>query len=473
MPESRPHILIAGGGISGLSAALELQDRGATVTLAEAGNRFGGPLYTEQIDDYQVDTGPDSFLSSKPDGIALIERLGLQDRMINTRPDGGGTFILRKGRLVPLPEGITLLVPTQFRAVATTPLLTPLGKLRLLMDYVLPKKTSGPEESVGDFVKRRMGRQAFEQLAEPLLSGIYAGDAAKLSLQSTFPRLLDVEQQYGGIIKGAIAQRKAAKQRATSPTAPRYSPFVSLEGGLGELIARLVDELEPSDIRCNRALTSIAPDGNGYQVTLSDGTVLTVDGVILATPAPASADLVEHLIPPLATTLREIPYVSSATVSMAFRQSDVEGKQGGRGFVIPRVEGRKLTAVTWSSNKFAGRIPDDIALLRGFVGRAGQEETAFLAEDELIALVRSELATITGITAEPVMAKSFRWHRALPQYNIGHKDRLDRIERTLAGHPRLVVTGSAYRGVGIPDCIGNARREAAALLERINQIASP
>lgn len=473
MSDSRPHILIAGGGISGLSAALELQDRGATVTLVEAGSRFGGPLHTEQIDDYQVDTGPDSFLSSKPDGIALIERLGLQDRVINTRPDGGGTFILRKGRLVPLPEGITLLVPTQFRAVATTPLLTPLGKLRLLLDYVLPARTSGPEESVGDFVKRRMGRQAFEQLAEPLLSGIYAGDAAKLSLQSTFPRLLDVEQQYGGIIKGAIAQRKAAKQRSTSPTAPRYSPFVSLEGGLGELIDRLVAELEPSDIRLDTALTSMEPAAEGYLATLSDGTSLTVNGVILATPAAASADLIEQLIPPLATTLREIPYVSSATVSMAFRQSDVEGKQGGRGFVIPRVEGRKLTAMTWSSNKFAGRVPDGIALLRGFVGRAGQEETAFLPEEELIRLVRSELATITGITAEPVMAKSFRWHRTLPQYNIGHKDRLERIERTLSSHPRLAVTGSAYRGVGIPDCIGNARREATALLERINQPVSP
>lgn len=469
MTDLHPHILIAGGGISGLSAALELQDRGATVTLVEAGNRFGGPLYTQQIDEYQIDTGPDSFLSSKPDGIKLIERLGIENRVINTRPDGGGTFILRKGRLVPLPEGITLLVPTQFKAVATTSLLTPLGKARLLLDYVIPAKKSGPEESVGDFVKRRMGRQAFEQLAEPLLSGIYAGDAAKLSLQSTFPRLLDVEQQYGGIIKGAIAQRKAAKQRAASPTAPRYTPFVSLEGGLGELIDRLLEELAPSDIRRNTALTGIEPDGDGYKATLSDGSTIPVDGLILATPAPATADLVEQLIPAMATTLREIPYVSSATVSMAFRQSDVEGKQGGRGFVIPRVEGRKLTAVTWSSSKFAGRVPDGIALLRGFVGRAGQEETAFLPDDELIALVRNELAEITGITAQPLMAKAFRWHRALPQYNIGHKDRLGRIERTIADHPRLSVTGSAYRGIGIPDCIGNARREAAALLERIRK----
>lgn len=467
MAEQRPHILVAGGGISGLSAALELQDQGAAVTLVEAGSRFGGPLHTEIIDGCQVDTGPDSFLSSKPDGIKLIERLGLQDRVINTRPDGGGTFILRKGRLVPLPEGITLLVPTQFKAVATTPLLTPLGKLRLLMDYVIPAKKSGGDESVGDFVKRRMGRQAFEQLAEPLLSGIYAGDASKLSVQSTFPRLMDVERQYGGIIKGAIAQRKAARQRTGSP-APRYSPFVSLQGGLGELIDRLLVELEPSDIRRETALSAIEPENNGYRVTLSDGSNLFVDGVILATPAPATANLVEPLIPDLATTLREIPYVSSATVSMAFRQAEIEGRQGGRGFVIPRVEGRKLTAVTWSSNKFAGRVPEGIALLRGFVGRAGQEETAFLPEDELIDLVRSELARITGITAEPIMAKSFRWHNALPQYNIGHKDRLERIERVLTDHPRLAVTGSAYRGVGIPDCIGNARREAAALLDRIN-----
>jgi protoporphyrinogen/coproporphyrinogen III oxidase len=469
VPDHTPHILVAGGGISGLTAALELHDRGADVTLVEASDRFGGILRTERIDELLVDAGPDSFLSTKPEGIQLVQRLGLEHRLINTRSDGGGTFILRKGKLVPLPEGITLLVPTQFRAIARTPLLTPRGKARLLMDYVIPRGSAYSDESVGSFVRRRMGRQAFENMAEPLLSGIYAGDASKLSLTSTFPRLRDVEREHGSIIRGAIAQRKAMRARAYNQAARSYTPFVSLGNGLGELIGALVAALETCDLRQGTALTAISPVDRGYRAELSDGTVTTVDGVLLTTPAPVSASLLEGESASLAATLREIPYVSSSTVSMAFNEADVGGKQGGRGFVIPRVEGRSLTAVTWTSNKFAGRTPEGVALLRGFVGRAGQEENAFLPDDALIDLVRRELASITGITAEPIMARTFRWPNAMPQYNVGHQARLDRIDRELAAFPGIGLTGSAYRGVGIPDCIRNARLQAAALLERLQR----
>jgi protoporphyrinogen/coproporphyrinogen III oxidase len=470
VPDHATHILVAGGGISGLTAALELHDLGADVTLVEASDRFGGILRTERIDDLLVDAGPDSFLSTKPEGIQLVHRLGLEHRLINTRSDGGGTFILRKGKLVPLPEGITLLVPTQFSAVAKTPLLTPLGKARLLMDYVIPRSKANNDESVGSFVRRRMGRQAFENMAEPLLSGIYAGDASTLSLQSTFPRLLDVEREHGSIIRGAIAQRKAMQARGSNQTARPYTPFVSLGNGLGELIGALVAALESCDLRHGTALASLSSKDNRYRAELSDGSEMTVDGVLLTTPAPASAQLLGHLSPSLATTLREIPYVSSSTVSMAFNEADVAGKQGGRGFVIPRVEGRSLTAVTWTSNKFAGRTPEGVALLRGFVGRAGQEENAFLPDDALIVLVRRELASITGITAEPIMARTFRWPNAMPQYNVGHQARLNLIDNELAAFPRIGLTGSAYRGVGIPDCIRNARLQASALLGRIQSV---
>ncbi|MBA2452593.1 MAG: protoporphyrinogen oxidase, partial [Chloroflexia bacterium] len=236
MPDSVPHILVAGGGISGLSAALALRDLRAEVTLVEASDRFGGVIQTERVGDYLIDAGPDSFLSTKPEGIGLAQQLGLEQRLVNTRADGGGTFILRKGKLVPLPEGITLLVPTQFKAVAKTPLLTPLGKARLMMDYVIPARKTQQDESVGSFVTRRMGRQAFENMAEPLLSGIYAGDASQLSLASTFPRLRDVELKHGGIIRGAIAQRKAQKAASSSSPTRKHTPFVSLENGMGEFI---------------------------------------------------------------------------------------------------------------------------------------------------------------------------------------------------------------------------------------------
>lgn len=472
MPEQRPHILVAGGGISGLTAALELHDLGADVTLIEVSDRFGGILRTERVDGMLVDAGPDSFLSTKPEGVALAERLGLGSRLINTRADGGGTFILSKGKLVPLPEGITLLVPTQFKAVARTPLLTPLGKARLLLDYVIPPAKNPADESVGSFVRRRMGRQAFENMAEPLLSGIYAGDASKLSLQSTFPRLRDVEREHGGIIKGAIAQRKALKERGPGSVTRKHTPFVSLANGLGELIGALVAALESCDIRSGTALTDLQRTPSGFRAMLGDGTSLDVDGVLLTTSAPVSAALLADEAPNLAATLREIPYVSSSTVSMAFNEADVTGRQGGRGFVIPRVEGRSLTAVTWTSNKFTGRAPDGVALLRGFVGRAGQEENAFLPDDQLIELVRAELAKITGITAEPIMARTFRWPNAMPQYNVGHQARLDEIDRQLAGIPGLALTGSAYRGVGIPDCIRNARQQAQGLLMKIDSSIS-
>lgn len=466
MPEDGPHILVAGGGVSGLSAALALHDLGATVTLVEASNRFGGVIQTERIDDLLIDAGPDSFLSTKPEGVQLAERLGIDNRLVNTRSDGGGTFILRKGKLVPLPEGITLLVPTQFKAVAKTPLLTPLGKLRLLLDYVIPDRKSDEDESVGSFVTRRMGRQAFENMAEPLLSGIYAGDATKLSLASTFPRLRDVERQHGSIIRGAIAQRKAMSARSGSQPARKHTPFVSFQNGLSELIEGMVNALDACDLRLGSAVSSIEPVANGYRVALSDGSELAVDGVLLATPAPVSAGLVAELAPQLAATLREIPYVSSSTISMAFNERDVAGKQGGRGFVIPRVEGRSLTAITWTSNKFAGRVPDSVALLRGFVGRAGQEENAYLPDEQMIELVRRELAAITGITADPILTRIYRWPKSMPQYNLGHQHRLTEIDRELSAVPKLALTGSAYRGVGIPDCIRNAQTQAAGLLSR-------
>ncbi len=339
--------------------------------------------------------------------------------------------------------------------------------MRLLADYVIPSSKSKEDESVGSFVTRRVGREAFENMAEPLLSGIYAGDAAKLSLASTFPRLRDVERQHGGIIRGAIAQRKAMNARLSEQTSRKHTPFVSLADGLGELISGMVDALAACDLREGTALTGIEPAPDGYRVRLSDGTDLSVDGVLLATPAPASADLVADLAPQLAAILREIPYVSSSTVSMAFNAGDVAGKQGGRGFVIPRVEGRSMTAVTWTSNKFAGRVPEGVALLRGFVGRAGQEENAFLPEDQMIDLVRSELASITGITADPILTRIYRWPNAMPQYNLGHQARLSQIDSLLTSTPRLALTGSAYRGVGIPDCIRNAQEQAAALLKRV------
>lgn len=453
------HVVVIGGGISGLSAALELQDHGLQVTLLEASERFGGPIRTERFDGWIVDAGPDSFLSTKPGALQLAERLGITERIVDTRSDGGGTYIVRAGSLHPLPEGITLLIPTDIKEIAHTKLLDRRGKLRLLADYLIPARRDDTDESVASFMRRRVGEQAFANLAEPLLSGIYAGDAERLGILSTFPRLRDVEARHGGLIRGALAIRRQSE----SGHSRAHTPFVSFASGMGEIIERILAELEPSDVRSNAAVTAIRAEQGEYRVEINGQESLDADGVILATPAPVSAKLLVEIAPAMARELRGIPYVSSATISMAFRAEDVAGRELGRGFVVPRVESRVLTAVTWSSNKFAGRTPVGTVLLRGFAGRAGREHHAELPDDELLDAIRADLAELTGVDADPLWHKVFRWKKAMPQYLVGHQDRLRRLDSEIAKHPGLALTGAAYRGVGIPDCISEARQIASQL----------
>lgn len=494
------HVLVIGGGIAGLSAAYTLRRLGSRVTLVEAEPRFGGKLLTEHARELLIDAGPDSFLSSKPAALQLITQLGLQQRIVNTRSDGGGTFILSDGRLRPLPEGLTMLVPADLRSIAATPLLSPLGKLRMALDYLIPARADPADESIGAFVRRRVGRQAFERLAEPLLSGIYAGDADQLSLLATIPRFRDIERRHGGLIRGALAQRRqAASTSATRasadlptsypadrpaaavsgqsapttadpiPSSTRtYTPFVTLAGGLGELVDALVLSLADADLRTTVAVSALHQSSTGYCADLSDGSAVRADAVVLATPAFAAAELLAPLSPALADELNGIAYVSTATLSLAFRASALADRPIGRGFVIPRREGRTLTAVTWTSNKFAGRAPNDVALLRGFVGRAGNEEPAFLPDDELIALALSELRQIFSIRAEPTFARVYRWPRAMPQYVLGHPERLARIDALLTQVPGLTLIGNAYRGVGIPDVIRDATERATALTNALS-----
>lgn len=455
------HVVVIGAGISGLAAAVELDSRGIDVTILEKSSRAGGPIRTERCDGYIIDAGPDSFLSTKPGGVAFAERLGIAGDIIDTSPDGGGTYIVHSGRMEPLPEGITMLVPTQFRQILGSPLLSLTGKARLLAEYFIPARSDEADESVAAFMQRRVGRQAFENLAEPLLSGIFAGDANKLSILSTFPRLRDAERRHGSLIKAAIAARRRS---ANSPSqARRHTPFVSFAKGLDTIVTAAIDHIRSERLRLDTEAVELIAMQPGYRVRLSNGDEIDCDGVVVATPAIPTSKLLADLLPGASAALDTIPYVSSATVSMAFRESDVDVSAGGRGFVIPRVEGFDLTAVTWSSRKFAGRVPEGRMLLRGFVGRAGNEEPAFLPDDQVVEIVRRDLAKITGITAEPEFARVFRWHRGMPQYHVGHAELVATIEREVAAAPSLEVVGAAYHGVGIPDCISTATATAARL----------
>ncbi len=454
-------MIVVGAGISGLAAAVELQSRGIEVTVLEASNRAGGPIRTDVQGGYVIDAGPDSFLSTKPGGIAFAERLGMGNEVIDTSPDGGGTFIVHGGQMEPLPEGITMLVPTQFRQILQSPLLDLQGKLRLLADYVIPAREGESDESVASFMQRRVGRQAFENLAEPLLSGIFAGDANRLSILSTFPRLRDAERQHGGLIRAALASRRPAANHAAPSR--RHTPFVSFGGGLGRIVDAAVDRIGTQNVLLDREVTAIEKRGSSYEVISRDGARYEADGIVLATPAKPAAKLLGEIAPEAARSLTTIPYVSSATVSMAFRASEVQLETGGRGFVVPRVEGFDLTAVTWSSRKFAGRAPEGGVLLRGFVGRAGNEGPAFLPDDQLIDIVRRDLARITGLRADPIFARVYRWHDGMPQYHVGHGALVNRIRREVDAISGLALIGAAYHGVGIPDCITSATRAAAAL----------
>ena len=466
----RAHAVVVGGGISGLTAAYRLAARpDLQVTLLEASPRLGGKIRSEQEGGYVVEAGPDSFLAAKPAALALCRELGLEPRVIGTLPDGGGTFILHAGRLEPLPEGITLLVPSRFGPLLRSRLLSPRGKLRMGLDLLVPPRRDDGDESVAAFVRRRLGRQAFERLAQPLLSGIYAGDAEQLSILATFPRLRETELRHGSLIRGMLAQRRATPPKA--PAGPNRSGFLSLQGGLEELIAALAARLDGCENVALRTSTPVAgvaerPEG-GYALALGNGERLETDALLVAAPAGPAADLLAGFDPELAAALAEIPYVSSATVALAYPREVVASLGGGRGFVVPRVEGRELTAVTWVTGKFAGRAPEGMALVRGFVGRAGHEDAVRLPDDALIALVRRELRDILGLAAEPARAWVARWERALPQYVLGHQERLARIEARVAAHPGLALCGAAYRGVGIPDCIQSgetaAEHVAAAL----------
>jgi oxygen-dependent protoporphyrinogen oxidase len=465
------HAVIAGGGISGLTAAYRLRrlarEAGLDlrITLVEADTRLGGKIQTERVDDLVIEAGPDSFLSQKLPAIHLCQELGIADRLVGTKEGGGGTYILREGRLEPLPEGITMMVPTKLRPLIGSRLLSTRAKLRMGLDVLIPPLASGDDESVAAFVTRRLGREAFERMAQPLLSGIYAGDAGQLSLAATFPRLRQIEREHGSLVRGMLAQRR--QHRTTSGSAQRYTPFVSLRGGIGELVDALTAQFEDVDIRLGTAVSGIEQrESGGYRVRLSDGETLEADVLLLATPAGVSGDLLAPVRSDLAALLQAIPYVSSATITLAYRQADIGKLGAGRGFVIPRVENRELTAVTWASSKFPYRAPEGLMLLRAFVGRAGRESAVDLPDDLILRLVREELREILGLTAQPVLSRICRWHQALPQYVLGHLDRLAEIDRELADLPGLFLLGAAYRGVGIPDCIqsGNQAAERALAL---------
>jgi len=433
-------------------------------TLVEADSRLGGKILTEQAGGFVIEGGPDSFLSQKPWGLELCRKLGLEDRVIGTNPDRRRTFVYSRGRLEELPEGLALGFPTRLGPLLRSGLLSWPAKLRLGAEIFVPRRLEEGDESLGGFFRRRLGHQALERIIEPLMTGIYAGDAEQLSIRATFPRFPEMEREHGSLVRSMLdARRKQGK--AGKREAPRWTPFVTLRGGLSELVRALTGRLSAVNVCVGHRVQAIRArgEGAGYDVLLEGGPPLAADALVLATPAFDGARLLDPLDGSLAELMRGIPYASTATVTLGYRREGFSHDLDGYGFVVPRVERRILLASTWSSSKWDYRAPDGSALIRSYIGGAGREAVLERPDDEIVALVRGELRAIMGVAEEPVLAKVYRWPRAMPQYLVGHLDRLAAIEERLTRLPGVFAAGAAYRGVGIPDCI----RDGLGAAERV------
>jgi oxygen-dependent protoporphyrinogen oxidase len=463
----RRRVAVIGGGISGLAAAhrlVELQRDGAgpfEIHLFEAADRLGGVIASETCDGFVIEGGPDSILSEKPAGLALCERLGLTEQLIRTREEMRRTYIAFGGKLHALPDGFLLLAPTRFLPLALSPLFTPLGKLRMALDLVLPRGAPQRDESLASFVRRRLGNEALERVAQPLVGGIYTADPETLSLAATMPRFLEMERRQRSVIRAMWQQQRRQGRAAPGATSgARWSLFVSFAGGLQTLVDGVAAALGHTEIHLRHPVKALRPDGGRWRV---DDELPPFDAVIVATPAHVAAEQLGEIDDHLRRDLAAISYTSSATVTFAYRRDDVPHPLDGFGFVVPNIERRPLIACTFSSLKYDHRAPSGHLLLRSFVGGALRADAAELGDDQLCALVREQLAELLGIRRPPHLVRVHRHARAMPQYQVGHLDRVGRIEQHVALRRGLAVAGNAYRGVGIPDCIASAERAAEAI----------
>jgi oxygen-dependent protoporphyrinogen oxidase len=481
-PAKSQRVIVIGGGLSGLAAAHRIHERSAALhrpvelSLLEARDRLGGVIATERQDGFTLECGPDSFITNKPWGLDLCERLGLRDRLIETDSAHRRSFVVRKGRLMPVPEGFVLMAPHRLGPLLASPVLSWRGKLRMMMDLFIPRRSDEAEESLAGFVRRRLGREALERLIQPLVAGIYTADPNDLSLKATLPQFLAMEREHRSLIlAGLRAARSRGPGRLTKQASgARYGMFVALDGGMGELPAALAAALPPGTVHTSSAVRRIVRNQpvSPWLVELLDGPPMEADAVVLATEAHAAARLIDAQDPSLALQLRAIPYASSIIVNVAYRRDQIKHPLDGFGAVVPAIEGRPILAVSFLSVKFPNRAPAGTALLRVFIGGATQPEYCDLDDAAVGDLVRRELGDLIGASGDPLFLRVGRHPRAMPQYVLGHLDRVAAIRRKLARHPRLYLTGIAFDGVGIPDCIHAAESTADALLDALANAAA-
>ncbi len=459
-------IAIIGGGISGLSAAFAIEQQrrsGADVeyVLYESSSRLGGVLRTEHIDGCVVEAGPDSFVTEKPWAADLCRALGLGDQLIGSNDADRKTYILTRGRLVEMPDGLMFMVPTKILPTGLSPLFSWRTKLRMTQELFHPPRAVDHDESVAAFVERHYGSEMVDRLADPLLSGVYGGEAANLSVRAVLPRFAEMERTHGSLGRAMLAARK--KMRA-GPRKPAPPLFTSLKDGMQHLAETVVSRLTPSALLMGATVQAVQPQAGGWLVSAglqSD----QFDAVIVALPALAAAQVLQLASAELSAELAAVQYSSSITVGLGYDREVRQSLPPGFGFLVPRSEGKRLLAATFVHNKFPHRAPDDRALLRCFFAGANAENVWPLADEQIIGIVRNELQQIVGLRAEPLFARVYKWKSAMAQYGVGHLDRLDRIERLRQSLSGLALAGNGYRGIGVPDCVRSGGHAAKSLIQ--------
>jgi len=460
--------------LAGLASAEAALDAGWRVTLVEASGRFGGVIDTARPDGWIVERSADSFLANRPEAIGLVERLGLAEALVGIRPAARRALVVRDGRLLPVPAGFRLMAPGRPWKLFTSPILSLRGRLRAFAErWVAPRHDPpGEDESLESFAVRRLGREGFERLVQPLVSGIWTADPSRLSMAAACPEFLEMEKRHGSLSAGERARLSAALGEAA--TGARYGQFVSLSGGMGMLTARYVEAVaERGCVLLEATAESIEPLDAGvasgrWRLSLAaraapGAMAIDADAVILAVPARVATLLVAGCAPELSERLGEIVFAGSAIVSLGFRRDQVGHPLDAAGMVVPRGEKRRLLAASFSSSKFPGRAPEGHVLVRGFVGGALDPGAAALGDAELRRIVLGDLADLIGARGEPVLARVDRWDRAMPQYHLGHLDRLAAIDRLLDRLPGLTLAGGSYRGVGIPQVIRSGQEAFARI----------
>ena len=451
-------VVIVGGGISGLAAAhrlLELGVEGSRIVLVEASGRLGGTLETRHRQGFLLERGPDSFISEKPQAVSLAKRLGLESRLIETNEQFRRSFIVRNGRLRPVPEGFQLLAPSRVWPFITTDIFSLSGKLRMAADLLLPRQNGTEDESLAGFVRRRLGREALERMAQPMVGGIYTADPEALSLRATLPRFLDMERDHRSLI---LAMMRRGQKAGTSGA--RYSLFLSFDRGMQVLVDALANVVP--NVRLKTRIEELSFNSRTWRLRTDSGESLEADAVCLAVPAYTAAKLLENINPRIASQLNAIRYASTATINFAYQREAIKHPLNGFGFVVPFIEKRSLIACTFSSVKFNNRAPEGHVLLRAFAGGALQPE--MFAHEDLVTRIEADLRELLGIDRSPLFTEVAKWGRSMPQYEVGHLDRVQAIEVEVETLTGLALAGNAYRGAGIPDCIRSGETAAARLI---------